>query len=230
MLCSLSDVRYYAIIVAGGTGSRMNADLPKQFMLLKGKPVLMHTITAFYHSDVKPEIILVLNSAYHHYWDNLCEQHEFRIPCIVVDNGEQRFHSVKNALSHISAPGIIAVHDAVRPMIANDLITKTFRLAEELRAVVPVVTSRDSVRKREGSATVALNREDVLLVQTPQVFQSEILQEAYRQPYQTAFTDDASVVEHHGVTVHTTEGFYTNIKITYPEDLLIAEVYLTIKA
>ena len=223
-------MKYYAIIVAGGSGSRMKSDIPKQFLLLQGKPVLMHTIEAFYYSDLKPEIILVLNSEYIKLWSELIIKFNFDIPVSVVNNGEQRFHSVKNALSIVQEDSIVAVHDAVRPIVSNELITRSFRLAAESKAVIPAVTSKDSVRKKEGDHTKALNRADILLVQTPQVFQSNLLQHAYLQDYSPEFTDDASVVEKTGIKIVVTEGDYKNIKITYAEDLQLAEVYLQNRA
>lgn len=220
-------MKYYAIIVAGGSGSRMKSDIPKQFLLLYGKPVLMHTIEAFYNSDLKPEIILVLNSEYIPLWSELSKKYNFNIPTILVNSGSERFHSVKNAVELIHQESIIAVHDAVRPIVSNELITRSFKLAEQNAAVIPVVTSKDSVRRRDGNNnTKALNREDILLVQTPQVFQSGLLKKAYLQDYNSEFTDDASVVEKTGARIFTTEGDYKNIKITFAEDLLLAEIYL----
>ena len=209
----------------------MKSDLPKQFLLLNDKPVLFYTIEAFYNSDLKPEIILVLNSEYHKYWSDLCTQHNFQIPHKIANNGEQRFHSVKNALNLIEDnKSIIAVHDAVRPIISNELITLSFDLAKQHDAVIPVVTSKDSVRIKQEGHTVAVNREDILLVQTPQTFKSGLLKKAYLQPFNPTFTDDASVVEKAGKSIFITEGDYKNIKITYPEDLLIAELYLKKRA
>lgn len=223
-------MKHYAILVAGGTGSRMNAELPKQFLLIAGKPVLMHTIEAFYNSDLKPEIILVLNSAYVDLWTNLCTQYEFDIPFTLAKNGDQRFYSVKNGLELVDENAIVAVHDAVRPIVSNELITRTFSLAVQKKAVIPVVVSKDSVRKRSGNTTVALNRDEILLVQTPQVFTAMVLKKAYLKTYNSSFTDDASVVEADNVEIFTTEGDYTNIKITYPSDVALAELYLADKA
>lgn len=223
-------MKYYAIIVAGGSGSRMKSDTPKQFLLLHGKPILMHTIEAFYNSDLKPEIILVLNSEYIPLWSELSKKYNFNIPTLLVKSGLQRFHSVKNAVELIHQDSIIAVHDAVRPIVSNELITRSFKLAEQNAAVIPVVTCKDSVRRKDGNNTKALNREDILLVQTPQVFQSGLLKKAYLQDYHSEFTDDASVVEKTGVTISTTEGDYKNIKITFAEDLQLAEIYLQNRA
>ena len=224
-------MKYYAIIVAGGSGSRMKSELPKQFLLLNEKPVLFYTIEAFYNSDLKPEIILVLNSGYHKYWSDLCTQYNFNIPHKLTNNGEQRFHSVQNALALIDDnKSLVAVHDAVRPIISNELITRAFQLAEQHDAVIPAVTSKDSVRIKKNNLSIAVNREDILLVQTPQVFKSDLLKKAYLQPFNSAFTDDASVVEKTGKSIFITEGDYKNIKITYPEDLLIAQLYLKERA
>ena len=218
-------MKYYAIIVAGGFGNRMNSDIPKQFILLKGKPVLMHTIEAFYFSDFKPEIILVLNTEFRSLWTELCDHHNFKIPCNIAQNGKQRFHSVKNGLELASEHSVVAVHDGVRPIVSNELITRCFTIASKSGAVIPVITSKDSVRKREGVHTVAMKREDILLVQTPQVFQYSLLEAAYSQSYSEEFTDDASVVEKLGTEIIITEGDYKNIKITYAEDLQLAELY-----
>jgi 2-C-methyl-D-erythritol 4-phosphate cytidylyltransferase len=220
-------VKFYAIIVAGGTGSRMNSDVPKQFLLLNGRPVLMHTIEAFHFSELSPEIILVLNPVYHSLWYDLCSEHNFTIPFSLVKNGEERFHSVKNGLELVEDNSIIAIHDAVRPIVSDELITRSFNLASQFGAVIPAVPSKDSVRKQEKNRTSALNRKEVLLVQTPQVFQSALLKEAYIQEYSSEFTDDASVVEKAGSKITVTEGDYKNIKITFPEDLKIAELYLS---
>jgi len=216
----------YAIIVAGGSGSRMKTEVPKQFLPLNGLPVLMHTITAFHKSSIHPEIILVLNPEFHSYWQNLCTEYNFSIPHKTIAGGAQRFDSVKNALALINEDGYIAVHDAVRPVISEELIKRCFEKAKETQNAIPVVTSRDSLRKKEGEQTKAINRDDILIVQTPQVFKSTLLKEAYSQPFTSEFTDDASVVEKAGHLIHTVEGDFKNIKITYPEDLEIASLFL----
>lgn len=223
-------MKYYVIIVAGGTGSRMNASIPKQFLLLNEKPVLMHTIRAFHQSSVKPVILLVLNSSYHSYWTDLCNEFGFDIKHTVIGGGEQRFDSVKNALSFVEPDSLVAVHDAVRPVVSEELICRCFSEAAENGSAIPVTASRDSLRRREGEHSVALRREDIFIVQTPQVFRSSILKQAYLQPFNSEFTDDASVVEKNGGNIHTTEGDPANIKITYPEDLEIAALLLNKRA
>jgi 2-C-methyl-D-erythritol 4-phosphate cytidylyltransferase len=219
-------MKYYAIIVAGGSGSRMNTEVPKQFLLLNGQPVLMHTISAFYFSELQPEIILVLNKSYQSYWKELLNEYRFSIPHKIVSGGTQRFDSVKNALDLIQEESIIAVHDAVRPIVSKDLIKRCYKEAEEKGNAIPVVSPKDSLRKKEGNQTIAINREDILIVQTPQVFQSEALKKAYSQAFVSEFTDDASVVERAGFKINVIEGEQKNLKITYEEDLEIASVYL----
>lgn len=203
----------------------MNSELPKQFLPLNGKPILMHTIEAFYDSDVKPEIILVLSPEYYSLWSELCVKHQFDIPCRLVNAGSERFHSVKNGLELVDEDSLTAVHDAVRPIVTNELITRCFKLAHTNTAVIPAVTSKDSIRIKYGKGTTSLKRQDILLVQTPQTFQSVVLKKAYKQEFKDHFTDDASVVEEAGTKIFITEGDYKNIKITYPEDLLIAEIF-----
>lgn len=206
----------------------MQSDIPKQFMLLNGKPLMMHTIEAFYHSDIQPEIILVLSNTYHDYWDELCRKYTFTIPHKLVNSGAERFYSVKNGIESISDEGIISIHDAVRPLVSNDLICKTYREAEETGCSVAAIKSKDSIRQKQGNTTVSLNRDEVFLVQTPQVFNSLILNRAYQQDYNHEFTDDASVVERSGIPINLTEGDVKNIKITFPEDMQLAEYFLNI--
>jgi 2-C-methyl-D-erythritol 4-phosphate cytidylyltransferase len=212
--------------VGGGSGSRMQSETPKQFMLLNGKPILMHTIEAFYHSDLKPEIILVLNIDFHAFWENLCIKHQFSIPHTLVKGGLHRFNSVKNGINSIKGKAIIAIHDAVRPLPSNQLITRSFMATEETGNAVVALKSKDSVRQKKGDLSKSLNRDDIYLVQTPQTFRSEILNKAYKQEYRNEFTDDASVVERLGVSINLIEGESQNIKITFPEDILLAEFFL----
>lgn len=216
-------MKYYAIIVGGGSGTRMQQELPKQFIELKGKPILMHTMAAFAQCSLKPEIILVLNVHYHQLWEELCARYQFDIPHQLVKGGEQRFHSVKNGLKSIKSGAIVAIHDAVRPLISAELITKSFEEAAAKGNAVMGVPSKDSVRLLKGDESKAIRRESVYLMQTPQTFQIEQLKKAYEQEYRMDFTDDASVVERMGHPIHLIEGAASNIKITYPEDLLFAE-------
>lgn len=204
----------------------MQSAIPKQFMLLNGKPVIMYTIEAFYHSDIHPEIILVLNNDFHNYWNELCQKFEFTIPHKLVNGGKQRFDSVKNGIQSISCEGIVSIHDAVRPLVSNELICRTFREAELSGTAVAAIKSKDSIRQKQDNKTVPLNRDEIFLIQTPQAFSSELLNKAYQQEYRSEFTDDASVVEQSGIQISLTEGDLKNIKITFPEDILLAEYYL----
>lgn len=219
-------MKYYAIIVGGGFGNRMQSELPKQFILLAGKPILMHTIEAFYHSEYKPSIIVVLNVDFHLYWENLCKQHHFTIPHILVKGGNQRFNSVKNGIKKVKGMAIIAIHDAVRPLVSKQLIDRSFREAELTGNAVTAIKSRDSVRQQNEKHSVALNRDEIFLLQTPQTFSSEILIKAYKQDFRNEFTDDASVVERSGIAINLIDGESSNFKITFPEDLKIAGIYL----
>jgi len=223
-----NDLPKYAIIVAGGSGSRMLSTVPKQFLLLAGLPVVMHTIRAFHQSKFQPQLILVLPADFHSYWEQLCVDHQFKIPHRLVNGGETRFHSVKNALNLIPAEqnSIIAVQDAVRPLTDTQIIDHAYNFAAEYGNAVVAVKSRDSVRQGKENSSKCLVRDEIYLVQTPQTFQSAQLKKAYEQQYKTKFTDDASVVEETGVTINLVEGNYRNIKVTFPEDLAIAELFL----
>jgi 2-C-methyl-D-erythritol 4-phosphate cytidylyltransferase len=225
----ISDLRSknYAIIVAAGSGSRMQSVVPKQFLLLNGIPVLMHTINAFHHTETKPQIIVVLPADSHAYWDELCKEHHFDIPYQLVDGGETRFHSVRNGLGLIDDEGaVIAIHDAVRPLISKETIDESYECAVKYGNAIVAIKSRDSVRQIRDNRSVSLVRDEIYLIQTPQTFQSEQLKKAYLQPYQASFTDDASVVEQTGVNINLIGGSYQNIKITFPEDIAIAEFLL----
>lgn len=223
-------MKYYAIIVAGGSGNRMQSPVPKQFLLLDGKPILMHTITAFSECLLQPQLLLVLNIDQHTYWEQLCLQYNFTIPHQVIKGGTQRFHSVKNGLKAIKGTGIVAVHDAVRPLISAGLITKSFQVAEERGNCIIGITPTDSVRKiSEGGKTEAINREQLALIQTPQTFRLEVLKKAYQAVYRNEFTDDASVAEYAGYKINLIAGERENIKITYPEDLKMASIFRSMK-
>lgn len=191
----------------------------------------MHTIEAFHACNLNPEIILVLNIHQHEYWESLCKQYGFIIPHQLVSGGVERFHSVRNGLQGIKGNGIVAVHDAVRPLVSPDLVRRSYLAAEEKGNVVVGIKPTDSIRKVDAFGnSEALNRNMVALIQTPQVFEVKTLRRAYLQPFRNEFTDDASVVEHMGTTINLMEGERKNIKITFQEDLDIAEFYLTKKA
>lgn len=224
-------MKYYAIIVAGGTGNRMKSDSPKQFLLLDSKPILMHTLQAFYSCSLKPQIILVLNIHHQQTWEKLCEQYDFKIPHQIVNGGDERFYSVKNGLAGIRGQAIVAIHDAVRPLITSELIVNCFLKAAENGNAVVGITPTDSVRKLVSEEkTEALDRNKLVLIQTPQTFRIEQLRKAYLQPFRNEFTDDASVVERAGYPVHVIPGERENIKITYREDLVLASLFMQKKA
>jgi 2-C-methyl-D-erythritol 4-phosphate cytidylyltransferase len=215
----------YVIIVAGGTGSRMQSHVPKQFLLLNGKPVMMHTIEAFYNSIHQPQIIVVLHFGFHSYWRELCVEHQFKIPHKLISGGETRFHSVKNGLETIEdVDALVAIHDAVRPLTSIQVIDEAYNYAQATGNAIVAVKSRDSIRQLKNGISQHLHREEIYLVQTPQTFQFSLLRKAYEQPFDNTFTDDASVVERSGVKINLIEGDHSNIKITFPEDIAIAEV------
>jgi len=220
-------MKYYAIIVAGGKGNRMNQDIPKQFLALDGKPVLMHTIEAFHKCVLNPEIILVLNVQQHQFWAELCQEYQFSIPHQVIEGGQERFDSVKNGLNTITGDGVIAVHDAVRPLVSTALILASYEMALEKGNAIAAIQPVDSVRiQRAGQKSAALNRDELFLIQTPQTFVAKQLKEAYQQSYSKEFTDDASVAEKAGYSIHILPGERSNIKITYAQDLELASFLL----
>ncbi len=231
-------MKKYAIIVAGGKGLRMGTGLPKQFLSLRGLPVLMHTLTAFHVYDPDLSILLVLPRKHQDYWKNLCDKYNFTIQHQVVDGGETRFHSVKNGVEAIWGAGsreqdagedevLIAIHDGVRPLVSKEIIGRCFDNAAKNGGAYPVIPVTDTLRMKTDSGSITVDRTSYFLVQTPQVFQSGILLEAFRQPYSESFTDDVSVVESLGkYTIIPVEGEKNNLKITTPFDLLIAESLL----
>ena len=216
----------YAILVAGGKGLRMGSDIPKQFLPLRGRPVLMHTIDVFRRTYPDIHIILVLPREQQDYWRQLCGQHDYDVELCVADGGETRFHSVHNGLSLIpdDARGVVGVHDGVRPFVSPETIRRCFVAAEEFGAVVPVVPVVETVRQllADGSS-MTVDRNAYRLVQTPQTFDIQLLKKAYGQPFDPFFTDDASVVEAMGHPIKLVEGNNENIKLTNPADLKLAE-------
>ena len=220
------DGNFITGIVAGGKGLRMGGDIPKQFLPVGGKPVLMRTIEAFYAFDSSMHIILVLPVSQQAYWKDLCETYHFALRHDIADGGETRFHSVKNGLAYVKGEGLVGVHDGVRPFVSREVIAGCYEAAQTKQAVIPVIDVVETVRHltKPGSETVPRN--DYKLVQTPQVFEVQLLKEAYQQEYTDAFTDDASVVEAMGREVCLVQGNRENIKLTTPFDLKIAEVLI----
>lgn len=216
----------HVIIVAGGKGLRMGGDIPKQFLPVGGKPVLMRTIEAFYSFDPSIHIILVLPVSQQAYWKELCETYRFTLSHEIADGGETRFHSVKSGLARISGDGLVGVHDGVRPFVSPEVIATCYAEAAIHRAVIPVIDVVETVRHLTGERSETVPRNQYKLVQTPQVFEVCLLKTVYNQAYTDAFTDDASVVEATGQEVYLVPGNRENIKLTTPFDLKIAEVLL----
>jgi len=218
----------YIIIVAGGKGLRMGSDIPKQFLPIGGKPVLMRTLERFRRYSPTLQIILVLPKAQQDYWQKLCKEYAFDIDYQLADGGETRFHSVQNGLAKIpdNAQGVVGVHDGVRPFPSIDVIRNCYETAREKKAVIPVIPVVETVRHLKGDTSVTVPRNEYRLVQTPQTFDIQLLKAANRQPYNDGFTDDASVVEAYGFDITLVEGNRENIKITTPYDLKIAEVLI----
>ena len=220
-------MRYYAIVVAGGTGNRMQNTVAKQFLLIENRPVLMHTLEAFHKCVLNPDIILVMNIHQQAFWKELCTNYNFKVPHLLVDGGKERFDSVKNGLDSIEGEGIVAVHDAVRPLVSASLILHTFQMAAQNGNAIAAIQPVDSVRRKTiSNATEAINRDELFLIQTPQTFQMSQLRKAYLQAFRSDFTDDASVVEKAGFSINLVDGERSNIKITYPQDLELASFLL----
>ena len=224
----------YVIIVAGGKGLRMGSDVPKQFLPIGGKPVLMRSIERFHEYSADLQIILVLPKEQQEYWRQLCREYAFPLPqsgedgkgpYLLADGGETRFHSVQHGLALIpdDAEGVVGVHDGVRPFPSTDVIRNCYEIARTAKAVIPVIPVVETVRHLEGDTSVTVPRGDYRLVQTPQCFDIQLLKTANHQPYNDGFTDDASVVEAFGHPVTLVDGNRENIKITTPYDLTIAE-------
>ena len=219
----------YIIIVAGGKGLRMGSDIPKQFLPIGGKPVLMRTLERFreYSDDI--QIILVLPEAQQEYWHQLCDEYHFDVEYTLANGGQTRFHSVQNGLAKVpdDAQGVVGVHDGVRPFPSIEVIRNCYETARTAKAVIPVIPVVETVRQlisKKNSKTVP--RDQYRLVQTPQTFDIQLLKAANRQPYNDGFTDDASVVESYGYEITLVEGNRENIKITTPYDMKIAEVLI----
>ena len=236
----------YVIIVAGGKGLRMGSDIPKQFLPIGGKPVLMRTLERFraYSADI--QIILVLPEAQQDYWRQLCEEYHFSVEYQLANGGQTRFHSVQNGLALVpdNAQGVVGVHDGVRPFPSIEVIRQCYETARTAKAVIPVIPVVETVRHLTGGQahcevaspsqgacpsvrSVTVPRDEYKLVQTPQTFDIQLIKAANRQPYNDGFTDDASVVESYGHQITLVEGNRENIKITTPYDMIVAEALLT---
>ena len=231
----------YVVIMAAGSGTRMGAQLPKQFLELDGKVILRRTIEVFQEACPDVSVITVLPKQYLDYWKDYCYKNNFICPQVLVPGGITRFHSVKNALKKVPAGALVAVHDGVRPLVSVQMVRDMFEKAESMPALIPVIPCVDTMKVLEkkvwsdGSETLsaiagqAVDRSVLYGAQTPQIFHSELLKDAYNQAFDTAFTDDASVVEKHGKSLSFVIGERLNIKITTSEDLILAEAVLRVR-
>jgi len=213
------------IITAGGIGERFTSSVPKQFLPLLGTPVLMRTINVFYQWDNKAQIILTLPAEWVEYWQNLMREHEFNVPHSIVEGGEERYHSIKNALDSCQGDYVM-IHDGVRPLVNEETLNRCTSDLENKKAVVPVVVLKESIRSVKDNSSFSLDRNDYVRVQTPQCFSLGILKKSYNEEYREVFTDDASVVEAGGNKIYMEQGNAENIKITTRLDFELAEAIL----
>lgn len=225
-MAEYSIMKEYALIVAGGKGTRIKGPTPKQFLELNGLPVLMHTLNAFNRYSQNLHIILVLPSDDMDRWRDLCEKYQFKVPHTLATGGDTRFQSVKSGLARIEGDGLVAIHDGVRPLVDADIIGASFRLAAVHKTAVAAVRLKDSIRVTDQDTTRAADRSRFRLIQTPQTFGVALIRQAYEMREDPSLTDDASVAERAGHTISLFEGSYENIKITTPEDLVIAAALL----
>ncbi len=219
-------MKKFVVIVAGGSGSRMGTEIPKQFLNLCEKPVLMHSIQVFRDFDPESRVILVLPEDQQPFWKGLCLKHSFSLPHQIVSGGQTRFHSVRNGLLQIDGEGIIFIHDGVRPLVSKETLGRCLETASKCGNAIPVLSMNESLRKKEGEMNISVDRSLYFSVQTPQTFRSEQILQAFKQDYDPAFTDDASVAEKAGFTIQMVEGNRENIKITTPIDLILAEALM----
>lgn len=221
------ELKEYAIIVAGGKGTRIKSKVPKQFLELSGRPVLLHTIDAFYRYSENITVILVLPQDDLEIWNDIVKKYNFTRLVTIAFGGETRFQSVKNGLSKIEGDaGLVAIHDGVRPLISADIIAASFRLAAVHESAVAAVRLKESIRVTDQDTTKAVDRSKYRLIQTPQTFQVQLIKKAYQLKEDPSMTDDASVAELSGHRISLFEGSYENIKITTPEDLVVAEALM----
>jgi 2-C-methyl-D-erythritol 4-phosphate cytidylyltransferase len=216
----------YALIVAGGKGTRIKSVLPKQFIELNGKPILLHTVEAFLRYSDKIKIVLVLPEDDFEIWNDITKKFTFSYPIILQKGGETRFQSVKNGLSKMEGEGLVAIHDGVRPLVSEDIIGASYRLAAVHQSAVAAVRLKESIRMTDQDNTKAVDRSKFRLIQTPQTFDLQLIKKAYEIKEDLSLTDDASVAEKAGHTISLFEGSYENIKITTQEDLIVAKALM----
>ena len=218
-------VKKSIIVVAGGKGLRMGGSIPKQFLLLKGLPILMRTINQFTQVFPNVEVIVVLPTEQVSYWKKLCVVHDFGTSHQIAVGGNTRFHSVENGLALVKE-GVVGIHDAVRPLVSKETIERCFKEAQKAGNAVPYIPINDSMRKVDGQQNYQVDRDQYKIIQTPQVFHASAIKDAFKQGFQDSFTDDASVLEANNKRINLVEGNFENIKITRPSDLRMAEVWV----
>ncbi len=216
----------FVIIAAGGIGARMKSHIPKQYLMVNDVPIIIHTINKFQFAVPGIKIIVVLPSDRMENWEDFCRQHKFVFNHQICAGGDTRFHSIKKGLDLIQGHALVAIHDAVRPLVTINLIQEIFKYAEAHGNAVPAIKMDQSIRILEHGESKAVDRKNYRIIQTPQCFHSDILKKAYEQNYDESFTDDAIVVEKTGVKIHLIEGEINNIKITTQQDMLIAETMI----
>lgn len=212
--------------MAAGAGNRVDSTVPKQFIEIAGTPLLMHTINRFYNTTPQANFIIVVPEKYIQMWKELCVRHSFSVKHTIAEGGLQRYHSVKNGLALIKNEGLVAIHDGVRPFVSPDVIKKTFDEAEKKGNAIPCIPVSDSLRLVQPQTNKPVDRKQYKIIQTPQCFVCSLIKQAYLQPFQEFFTDDASLVEAMGVSINLVEGNVENFKVTYPSDVLFAESLL----
>ncbi len=219
-------MKEYALIVAGGKGTRIKRSLPKQFIEINRKPILLHTVEAFYRYSEKVSIVLVLPEDDFGIWDEICKKFNFNKPLLLQKGGETRFQSVRNGLDQMAGEGLVAIHDGVRPLVSEDIIGASFRLAAIHQCAVAAVRLKESIRMTDQDNTKAVDRSRFRMIQTPQTFNLQLIKKAYLIKEDPSLTDDASVAERAGHLISLFEGSYENIKVTTAEDLIVAEALL----
>ena len=220
-------MKHTIILTAGGIGKRMGEKIPKQFLKINNTPILIHNLKSIYEFNNNFEIIITLPAEWISYWKDLLNEYNIGINHKIVNGGEERYHSIKNAINQ-SSGDTIAVHDGVRPLVSHDTLSRIYDAVSNHNAIAPYISINESIREKKGLKNISKNRDEVVIIQTPQCFKREVLIEAYKKTFEKTFTDDASLVESNGTSIFLVEGNQENIKITSPKDIAIAEAIINI--
>lgn len=223
----MKTTKNYLILAAAGNGSRMNNEIPKQYIEINGKPMIVWTLEAFKLFIEIDQIIIVISKFHEQYWDEITKYYPQFKKCKVTFGGPTRFHSIKSGLKYVPINTLVAIHDAARPMVNKKTIEDCFKVTENKGNAIPVISCNESLRQKTGNHNKWINRDEIKIVQTPQIFKSEILKDAYQLTYDEFFTDDASIVEKYGMNINLTEGNPENIKVTTNFDLRLASLILS---